>query len=272
MKTAVLIFGEFREFEIAQKSWTFLNKIDYDLYISTWNYSYEENELLGIHLREDVTPDRILKYFPNATINIEDEFYSISPTKMTYHWRKLFNMVTISGKEYNNILLMRPDIVLYNKNDEDFINLINSKIEGPIIYNLSGIVHSPSPVFLYVQDCLFLGEAKMMKNALLSFPPPDISYKDIHYHLSKHFINNDIYIESIFPNIISNYYIMRSIQRKFIDLDLNFDLQKLISEDWFLLKHRNDYPSNIIEVLKKYDKITTEQIKKIELLKNKKLL
>ena len=247
MKIAVLVFGEFREFENAHKSWTFLNHIDYDLYLSTWNISHEINEeYLNINLCEDVTPDRILKYFPNAIINIDNPITSSYSTKITYHWRKLFNMVDISGKEYENVILIRPELMI--KENGELYKIINSKITDPFIYNLSGIIHYKPPVFLYVQDVFFIGNYKLMKDIFLSFTPPDVTYKDIHFHLSKHFINNDVYIETLFPHVVLNYYIMRTIHRKFLNVD--FDLQKIISEEWWLLKRRNQVPIKILELLK----------------------
>jgi len=245
MKIAVLVFGEFREFENAHKSWTFLNNIDYDIYVSTWNCSHEINEEhLNINLYEEVTSDRILKYFPEATINISEPITSSPVTKVDYHWRKLFNMVRISGKEYDNVILIRPELMM--KETGELYKLINTKITDPIIYNLSGIVLHKPPVFLYVQDVFFLGSYKLMRDTFLSFYPPDITYKDIHFHLSKHFINNDVYIETVFPNIVLSYYMMRTVHRKFLNED--FDKQVKISEEWWLSKHRHIRPNEILKL------------------------
>ena len=48
-KMAVLINGEFREFDIAIKSWKFMNEIDCDFYVSTWDKTIQINKKLNIH-------------------------------------------------------------------------------------------------------------------------------------------------------------------------------------------------------------------------------
>jgi hypothetical protein len=65
MKTAVLVFGEYREFKNAHKTWKFLNNIDYDIYMSTWTTTNDVNSALGIDLHTTIDETDILKYFPN---------------------------------------------------------------------------------------------------------------------------------------------------------------------------------------------------------------
>ncbi len=244
-KTAVLVYGEFREFENAHKSWNFLNRINSDLYICTWDMSSERNSLLGINFSEKISEEKILKYFPNAIINISSDINFHTPImKNNFQWRKLFNMVTISGNIYDNIILIRTDIMLREKND--FVRFL-STIESDRIYGLSEIVSNKPPAFLFVQDCLFFGKFNIMRETFLSFPPPDVSYKDVHYHLSKHFLFNDIYVESTYP-MIFDYFIMRSVHREFLDKD--FDTQKRISIEWWDAKHRNKTPNETIRLLK----------------------
>jgi len=72
MKTAVLVSGMYREFDIAVKSWKFLNDLDCDVYFSTWKKSVQSSTVLDIHIDEDVTEDMILKHIPNAKIKIYD--------------------------------------------------------------------------------------------------------------------------------------------------------------------------------------------------------
>ena len=49
-KMAVLINGEFREFDIAIKSWKFINEIDCDIYVSTWDKTIQINILANHYL------------------------------------------------------------------------------------------------------------------------------------------------------------------------------------------------------------------------------
>jgi len=57
MNIAVLISGEYREFEIAHPSWEFdkCGKVDY--YFSTWAETSEVNDNLNINIHETVTID-----------------------------------------------------------------------------------------------------------------------------------------------------------------------------------------------------------------------
>ena len=167
MKTAVLVFGEFREFETAHTSWKFLENIDYDIYVHTWDTSNDTNSELGINVKESVDEHRILKYFPNATVNIEqDKELGLASARMIYHIRMLFNMMTLSGVKYDTVILLRPDIYF-----NDSTNIESLLIELPnknILYGLSTVNHPPPPEFTYVNDCLFIGTMELMRNTFLS--------------------------------------------------------------------------------------------------------
>jgi hypothetical protein len=246
-KTAVLVSGEFREFELAHKTWSFLNYIDYDMYFSTWNITEEMNELLGIYVHEEVTSERILKYFPNAIIDIRDDYTSLtSPSnKMLFHWRNAFNMMTFSGIEYDSVILIRPDLYL---KEFKSINILLNDLEEDRIYGLSEITIMPPPMYLFVQDCLFIGKPEKLKWSLLTFRPPDVSFKDIHYHLGIHFLTNLIYVESTQYNFFE-YYIMRSINKNF--MDKSFELQKQLSEEWYRAKHNKIEPVEYYKLINK---------------------
>ena len=79
-KMAVLINGEFREFEIAVQSWKFMNEIDCDFYISTWSKCVQKHKKLGINIEEEITEERIRKILPNANILISNIFRMIKRT------------------------------------------------------------------------------------------------------------------------------------------------------------------------------------------------
>jgi hypothetical protein len=238
MKTAVLVFGEYREFKNAHKTWKFLNNIEYDMYVSTSNTSSDVNNILGINLHTTIDKMDILKYFPNAKISIKsDTVYGMVSTKMVHHWRTLFNMMTMSGIEYDNVILLRPDIYFDNT---DLIESLLIKLPNTnILYGLSRVNHPPPPEYMYVNDCLFIGNMELMRNTFLSMFEPDITRKGIHYHLAKHFINNDIYIQPIHePDNI--FGIMRALHRDY--LHCNFTELKEIGEIYFETKHMN--PTN----------------------------
>ena len=231
-KLAILVAGEFREFEKAYLSWSFLD-MDNDFFISTWDTSIEQNSKLNINIKESVTSDRILKYIPHAIINIEpDTTNSNNSIKQRYHWRKVFEMADNTGVEYDNVIVIRPDLKIVQKRDfNSFINNINNSF----IYAITGIVIQPPPSFVYINDFIFLGKYDVVKDAILSLPKFDISKYFIHYHIAKHFVNNDIYVESLY-NIISAL-VMRSSHRD--KLYLPIEDQFRIETEWFDAKNSN---------------------------------
>jgi hypothetical protein len=228
-KLAVLIGGMYREFDNAHKSWNFLNNNETDVFFSTWDETYEKNSTLNINVIEKVTKERILKHLPNAIINIETDnpYISLNGNKMVSHWRRLFNMINTTDYEYEKIILIRPDI-FFNK--ENTLNEFINSIDTDYLYALGPICFSPPPGLLFIQDMLFLGKFDTVKNAILTFPMCDLTYKDIHYHLARHFVLNDIYVEKI-PNEVLKYSIMRNSHRN--NLDKSFEELHTISEEWW---------------------------------------
>ena len=236
-KLAVLAAGEFREFENAVKTWFWLDEIDCDLFISTWSKTVEVNHPLGISIEEYVTKEKILKHIPNAMINIEKYetgttlHSTLNSNKYIYHMRKLFNMVEMSDYDYDLIFLTRPDVA-YKDNGgfSEYVKGINDdyiRASGPICF-------SPPPGTIYIQDTFFLGKKNIMRNIFLSLPYIDTSVRDIHYYLSKHFVYNDVYIVDIGGQYL-DYFIMRSIHRKYLHLD--FETQRKIGIHWWQVKN-----------------------------------
>jgi hypothetical protein len=116
MKIAVLFCGEYRQFDIAIKSFDFLNDLDCDYYFSTWNISTQKNVNLNIDITESITEEMILDYLPNVDIDIVDlnshPNLDSNTKKMIFHWKNALRMVRDSGKDYDIILLTRPDSFL----------------------------------------------------------------------------------------------------------------------------------------------------------------
>ena len=85
MKTAVLVSGMCRQFDIAVKSWKFLNDLDCDVYFSTWKKSVQSSKVLNMHVEEDITENTILEHIPNAKIKIYDVNDFDFPGDKFYH-------------------------------------------------------------------------------------------------------------------------------------------------------------------------------------------
>lgn len=85
-----------------------------DVYVSTWDKTVIKNELLGIDIEEDITEDRIRKLLPNATILIEPTscFNTVKYSdSMMYRWEAGWQMVLASNRQYDRILIIRPDMM-----------------------------------------------------------------------------------------------------------------------------------------------------------------
>ena len=58
MKIGIIVFGEFREFEIARKSWGVFELANCDFYFSTWSKSHQKHEVLNIDIYEEINENR----------------------------------------------------------------------------------------------------------------------------------------------------------------------------------------------------------------------
>ena len=114
MNVAVLVFGEYREFDIAVKSWKFLNEFNCDVYFSTWDESIQVKDDLNVNIFEQVTVERIKNHIPSATVSIKNQndvaHLNGNTQKMFFHWKESFRLMIESGKQYDSIMLLRPDL------------------------------------------------------------------------------------------------------------------------------------------------------------------
>lgn len=130
---AVLLFGEYREFENTLISLEPFIEEGFDFYVSTWNISQQYKEQLDIEIYENITEQKIRKYLPNAKIKISDVYeLGDTQTKMNFHWLALAEMVKNSEKNYDIIVMKRIDSyvwdinsTLYEHNSEDTMYVRN---------------------------------------------------------------------------------------------------------------------------------------------------
>jgi hypothetical protein len=230
---AVLVGGEYREFESCFPSWRFLNSFSYDLFFSTWTTTGEHNPSMGVNFQEDVSVDRIHRVVPSAIVDIEPFTTNNGidlRNKTIYHWKKLFQMINRSDYVYEYTLLLRPDIFLTCSNFENYIK----SITGDYIYGLGPISSHRPPISIYLNDCLFLGKTSIMYKIFSSLPYFYLDYRDIHYNLGKIFLNTDVYVDPIPLNVL-DYVIFRSSMRG--NEHLSLQELKTISAYWWSKKH-----------------------------------
>jgi len=226
MNIAVLISGEYREFEIAHRSWTFNEYGNVDYYVSTWDETREVNKNLNINICETVTIDRIQKYLPITDSIISEPNILVNQQKMINRWHEGLKLIKSSGRTYDAIIVIRPD--LYIEFDDNFKHLL----------------HTIEPNTIYCYCDLFKGAAKNVVDQFLVgdsntiFKLLDIDYKIIKHNTNIHdFLANQFngLFQSVNQLLFDKFYIVRSNSRGLASY--SYDIIKEKSELWYKKKH-----------------------------------
>jgi tRNA A-37 threonylcarbamoyl transferase component Bud32 len=183
-KIAVLISGDYREFEIAHKSWKFVGNPNVDFYFSTWEQTKQVNENLGIYIKETVSEDIIRKFLPNCkgidigSTLIEDSL-DTNGSKMINRWKTAVRLLRDSGFIYDVCIIIRPDLFLdYNSH---VFNKWLDKVEDGVLYTLS----SNTTITYLIQDMIIIGNQNTVTK-IESLSEYSIKHPyDIHYWLAK---------------------------------------------------------------------------------------
>jgi hypothetical protein len=196
MNIGVLVYGMYREFDIAFQSWDFIKKMNCDVFFSTWSTSKQINKRLNITVDETVTPQRVLSKVPNASLSIlEDNLRSYTnPEKMIFHWKNCLELVKKSGKKYDYLILTRPDnYILFNLTVNELRNLSYENV----IYGLDNIVDDGKEKF--IQDIFFMGSYDSISKLINCVPSKSNSegYNNIHNFLAKHILLNNLTVEKV---------------------------------------------------------------------------
>jgi hypothetical protein len=198
MKTAVLVSGMYREFDIAVKSWNFLKDIDCDIYFSTWEKSVQTSEILNIHIEERITEDMILKHIPNAKVkiyNVNDFDFSgdvgYHNDKHLFLLKSSLNMIKESEVDYDLLIMTRPDnYSFYNYTPEFYSKLIKEDV----IFGLTPIyiTGKPSKREYFLMDYYLMGHFKTLFNVIDSLPTNMPG--NIHTEFARTVIKLDYYV------------------------------------------------------------------------------
>jgi hypothetical protein len=168
MKVAVLILGEFREFDIAVKSWSFKDFSHIDYQISSWDISNQGG------VKENVTEDSFTKHLNNVEhIKIwEAKPYHSNDTNIDYlkdtsqafrfHFMYMYEeLILPKNKKYDYIFITRPD--LWYDIDSNALSIpFFKQIEDGTIYTLGPIKPPTNESQGFVNDILFYGKSKEM--------------------------------------------------------------------------------------------------------------
>ncbi len=238
MKLAVLIAGEFREFAIAHKFWSFLKWPGIDCYFSTWSESVvrpigSKGEI-GTY-RESVTADQIKSYIKVVDSDIADkESHKEINTAgwMINRWKAAINLMVKSKVQYDRVILLRPDIAL-DYDEETFKTFIlESSADPNDLYGInSGPLNERFPLEANgkMSDLMMFGSLSSLTK-LLDLPQCELQSNpaDIHSFLAKHC--NQIFTR--YMNIpIPRQCIVRNNCRG-LD-ELSFTQCNLKSKDWW---------------------------------------
>jgi hypothetical protein len=198
MKTAVFVYGEYRDFDIVVKTWDFLKDLDCDVYVSTWDYSCQKNEILGYFVEKNVTKEMILDYVPNAKIMITNEkkhygneHYNVyPPEKVIFHSKNCLDIAKDSGIKYDQIIWTRTDnYTKFNFTRDEFYNM--NKLDR--IYGLSHIFLSSVNEF-FVNDVFFISNYNVISNLIDKLP---LHMTRFHEDLASHIIKLNLFVEQI---------------------------------------------------------------------------
>ena len=148
MKIAVLIAGEYREFAIAHKFWTFLSWPDVDCYFATWKHSLLVQVDTPLDdplppINEIITAEQIRSLIKVVDLDITDRSES---AKMYYvgwsmieRWKSAISLMQKSGTQYDRVILIRPDLAL--SYDEDMFRQFIRDIDDSL-YSVNSVYHS----------------------------------------------------------------------------------------------------------------------------------
>lgn len=162
-KIAIIVYGEYREFENVVNSWNFLNDTENDVYFSTWDKSIQKHRGLNIYLNEDITELSIRKHIPNAHISIlkYGSVNLVGGDYITFHWKNALKMIEQSGERYESIMLTRTDSFMQYESQLVDFHKLNEK---NVIYGLTDNQDET------IQDIFFIGDFEMMKKFIILLP------------------------------------------------------------------------------------------------------
>jgi hypothetical protein len=174
MNVAILCFGEYREFKNAVKHWDFLNEPNVDIYVSTWDYSFETYPWvpdLNIQKEQFIKESDVLDYIPNANVLIHKHPYgnSIKVGKystgnfMKFHFNEGLKLIRESKKVYDILIMIRMDHVYIMKNHFNKFNKENCLF-------LCEPIELENVEYPFINDVFFAGKFEVVSGFIKNLP------------------------------------------------------------------------------------------------------
>jgi hypothetical protein len=172
-KIAVLITGEYRTFDIAAKTMRFLQDEKVDVYVSTWNKSFQVNKHLGIDIEESVDlkrvqaaihPKKLFGHCIEANLHYRLGHYKYNEPMM-HRWKKGLRLILNSGVEYDAIMVVRPDLYFQLDWITHFQGFDQYDIDGMDANTLYS-AWTPAPETRKMDDILFFGKPDVIHKTI----------------------------------------------------------------------------------------------------------
>lgn len=180
MKTAVLLFGDYREFEAASVSYQVFEHLDVDFFVSTWDKTLEYNKYYDTKTK-DITVGKINRHLPSNAVftSIADEkgLSDLNFTqKMVYHWKVLGDALRESIVEYDIAILLRIDFYI---KVFDYSKLVEEATDNKLHVDFGGLEYRDDGTF-YVGDVHHCGSPELVLKYIDMLPlnPPLASHTD----------------------------------------------------------------------------------------------
>ena len=125
-----------KKFEFVVKSWDFLDKLNCDVFISTWDRSVQINHQLNIYVDEIITEEKILNVLPEAKISIlkESDYFDINLEDSNSDARNTNKMMKIRNKKVLstdivvcNGVITKFEFIRFFIDENDIVRLANTK-------------------------------------------------------------------------------------------------------------------------------------------------
>jgi hypothetical protein len=281
MKIAVLIAGEYREFEIAHKFWPFLSWDDVDCYMATWdtNEFVSSDKSVDVII-ETITPEKIQQHIKlkdldvsknstESTVNsgpllidrkkvaklMQKSIIGTGPL-MIDRWKTAIKLMQKSLIQYDRVILIRPDIAL-DVTEDTFRNFITGDMKDGDLYGIiSYSLGMPFPLAQInkMSDLMLIGTQPTLEKLLdiddlLDYEFKDGKHFDIHNFLAKEFLP---LFNTILNSPIRRQCIIRSNCRDLINPTYDECMTKSIL--WWEQRHKVFYcRGNNIEDSVRYD-------------------
>ena len=221
MRTAIFVFGLYRQFEQAAPFWEdTYSRYNPDYYFSLWDYSREVckysrlSEEEHFDIERNVTESMILKYFPDATISLHTEelgkWRKRIASKIWFTLKKCAEMCENSGNDYDLIIVKRADSIEYFKyNLSDSLQPNTIYTNGGAQFNKDKTPHydffdplwygSPEAVIRFINEFY---ETKYYRNGVRCHIDPDKFLHESDFKMNKFLSWMHLIIR---PNMISMF-------------------------------------------------------------------